>query len=102
MQPLLMFDFGLLSKQHLQMVAKDGITLPVLLINAETGAAVREGQVTFPGEIELHFAASSKKIFEGLWYLQKRDVDGIWRCTCLECKGGWCPHLLPFASPVVA
>lgn len=100
MSHLLMFDFGVLSEPHMRIVATDGITLPMLLINVETGAETERGEVTFPGNVELHFAASHKQIFEGLWYMQKRDEDGIWRCTCLECRPGWCPHLSRFSSVV--
>lgn len=100
---LLMFDFGLLPEQHMSIVAENGITLAVQLINAETGAVVGKGRVTFPGKCELHFTASHKQIFEGLWYLQKRDVDGIWSCTCVDYhQASFCSHLVPFYPPVVA
>jgi hypothetical protein len=101
---LLMFDCGMLSERYAAITAPNGVSLPAVYIDANTGERVREVHLNFSGKVELHFTASKKDMLAGLWYLQQYDPSGKnWRCSCLECKqGGWCPHLERFAPAVVA
>ena len=66
-----------------------------IYINSETGEKVAETQLHLTGPQELHFMASSKRQFQGYYYIQEYDRQGrAYHCSCYEARTtGFCQHI---------